>query len=129
MVELAVERAGEAELNQLGMTLEDMTQMVATGRVEDYVKGDIRFHSIIAEAAHNRFLLHLFTAIRQFLDQYIRESFTLMPQVLKISQQGHRRIFEALNQRDRKRAVAAMVKHIKLGQETLQKMQSTKDKL
>lgn len=126
MVELAVERANDKELNNLGIILEEMTLMVETERVEDYGKRDIRFHSIIAQAAHNRFLLHLFTAIRQFLDQFIRESFTLMPEVLNISQQGHRFIFEALKNRDRKRAVAAMIKHITLGQETLQKAQSTK---
>lgn len=127
MVELAVERASDSELNKLGVILEEMTLMVETGRVEDYGRRDIRFHSFIAQAAHNRFLLHLFTAIRQFLDQFIRESFTLMPEVLNISQQGHRLIFEALRNRDRKRAVAEMIKHIKLGQKTLQKVQSTKD--
>jgi GntR family transcriptional repressor for pyruvate dehydrogenase complex len=126
MVELAVERSSDAELKQLGMILEEMTLMVESGRIEDYGKRDIRFHSIIAQAAHNRFLLHLFTAIRQFLDQYIRESFVLMPEALRISQQGHCLIFEALKNRDKRRAVAEMIKHIQLGQETLQKMQRKK---
>jgi GntR family transcriptional repressor for pyruvate dehydrogenase complex len=126
MVELAVERANDEELNNLRIILEEMTLMVETKRVEDYCKRDIQFHSIIAQAAHNRFLLHLFTAIRQFLDQFIRESFTLIPEVINISQQGHRFIFEALNNRDRKRAVAAMIKHIRLGQETMKKVQSKK---
>ena len=122
MVELAVERASDAELNKLERILEEMTLMVETVGVENYSKKDIRFHHIIAQAAHNRFLLHLFTSIRQFLDQFIHESFALMPEALNISQQGHRAIFEALKDRDKKRAVEQMIKHIKLGQETLQKM-------
>lgn len=127
MVELAVERAREAELNKLRLILEQMALMVETGRVEEYGIRDFRFHSTIAQAAHNRFLLHLFTAIRQFLDQFIRESFTLMPEVLNISQRSHCLIFEDLSKRDRKRAVSEMIKHIQLGQETLLKAQSTKD--
>jgi GntR family transcriptional repressor for pyruvate dehydrogenase complex len=122
MVELAVERASDAELNKLESILQEMTRLVETVRVEEYSKRDIRFHHFIAQAAHNRFLLHLFTAIRQFLDQFIRESFTLMPEALNISQQGHHSILEALKERNKKRAVAEMVKHIKTGQETLQKL-------
>lgn len=126
MVELAVERASDAELNKLERILEEMSRMVETVRVDNYSKRDIRFHHIIAQAAHNRFLLHLFTAIRQFLDQFIHESFTLMPQALNISQQGHRAIFEALQARDKQQAVEQMIRHIKLGQETLQMMRCRK---
>jgi GntR family transcriptional regulator, transcriptional repressor for pyruvate dehydrogenase complex len=126
MVELAVERASDAELNKLQSVLQEMTILVETGRVEEYSKRDIRFHHYIAQAAHNRFLMHLFTAIRQFLDQFIRESFTLMPEALNISRQGHHAILEALLERNKRRAVAAMTKHIKLGQETLQKLHHKK---
>jgi GntR family transcriptional repressor for pyruvate dehydrogenase complex len=126
MAELAVERASDAELNRLERITDEMTHMVETGRVEDYSKKDIQFHHLIAQAAHNRFLLHLFTAIRQFLDQFIRESFTVMPEVLNISQQGHGAIVKALKARDKKQAAVEMIKHIKLGQETMQKMHSKK---
>lgn len=74
MVELAVERASDVELKKLERITDEMTRMVENGRVEDYSKKNIQFHHLIAQAAHNRFLSHLFTAIRQFLDQFIRES-------------------------------------------------------
>jgi len=122
MVELAVERASDAELDKLEGILEEMTRLSETLQVEEYSKRDIRFHHFIAQAAHNRFLLHLFTAIRQFLDQFIRESFTLMPKALNVSQRGHHAILEALKERNKTRAAAEMDKHIKTGQETLQKL-------
>lgn len=122
IVELAADRASDAELESLERVLEEMTRMVETGRVEDYGNTDIHFHDTIAQAAHNRFLLHLFTAIRQFLDQFIRESFILMPEVVGISQQGHHGIFDAMKNRDKKRAVEEMIKHIDLGQKAMAKL-------
>ena len=73
-VALAVERASDVELNNLERILEEMTLMVETMRVEDHTKTNIQFHHLIAQAAHNRFHFRLFTAIRQFPDQFIRES-------------------------------------------------------
>jgi GntR family transcriptional repressor for pyruvate dehydrogenase complex len=122
MVELAVVRASDAELLELDHLTHEMTRLVKARRVSDYVKSDIQFHHLIARAAHNRFLLHLFTAIRQFLDQFIRESFRLMPDVLNISQKGHLAIVKALMDRNKNQAVLEMIKHIQLGQETLQKI-------
>ena len=123
MVELAVDRATEAELKNLESILKEMNRLVQSLRVEEYSKKDIRFHHFIAQAAHNRFLMHLFTAIRRFLDQFLLESFTLMPEAMHISQSGHQGILAALKQRNKKRAVAEMAKHIKTGQDALQKIQ------
>jgi C4-dicarboxylate transporter DctM subunit len=50
-VELAVERASDAELKKLERILEEMSLMVETVRVENYSKRDIRFHHIILETA------------------------------------------------------------------------------
>ena len=82
---------------------------------------DIQFHYEIARAAHNRFLLHLFVTIRQFLNQFFAESFRLEPDLLKKTQRQHEHIFEALKKKDKKKARAEIESHMKMGQAVVEK--------
>ena len=116
MVELAVDRATPDELAHLGDVLREMSTLAEKGEVEGYRERDLVFHHLIAQAAHNRFLLHLFMTIRRFLEQFLKESFHVIPGMLRDSQVGHKGIFSALESRDRKRAVKEMIKHLGLVQ-------------
>jgi len=121
MIELAIERAGEEEINQLGRITEKLSRLAADQLVEEYRLMDIQFHYEIARAAHNRFLLHLFVTIRQFLNQFFAESFRLEPDILRKAQKHHEKIFMALKTGDKKRARAEIEKHIKMGQTIVEK--------
>ncbi len=116
MVRLAVDRVTSAELSSLKHVLSEMNALATKGDVEGYRERDLVFHHLIAQAAHNRFVLHLFMTIRRFLEQFLKESFDVMPDMLKHSQMGHKGIFSALESRDRKRAAKEMNKHLNLVQ-------------
>lgn len=114
MVELAVDRSTAEELSRLKNVLKEMNALADKGEVDGYRERDLLFHHLIAQASHNRFILHLFVTIRRFLEQFLKESFDIMPDMLQHSQMGHKGIFSALESRDRKRAVKEMNKHLGL---------------
>jgi GntR family transcriptional repressor for pyruvate dehydrogenase complex len=111
-VELAVTNATAAEIERMGHLVEAMAAAVKAGRLQDYVEKDVAFHHAIAEASHNRFLVHLFVTIRRLMERFIAESFTVMPGLIERSLKFHAKIYEALDRRDRRRAVAAMTNHL-----------------
>lgn len=129
IVELAIDRAGEEEINKLGRITEKLSRLAADQMVEEFRLMDIQFHYEIARAAHNRFLLHLFVTIRQFLNQFFAESFRLEPDILKKAQKHHENIFLALKAGDKKRAKAEIEKHIKMGQTVVEKHRRKGNKL
>lgn len=120
MLHLAVDRATDEELKHMGQLLEEMSILAEEGCVKEYREKDLQFHHMIAQAAHNRFILHLFMTIREYLGQFLKESFNVMPKMLKQSQEGHKGIFKALRARDRKRAGSEMIKHLSLVQKALE---------
>jgi GntR family transcriptional repressor for pyruvate dehydrogenase complex len=120
MVELAVDRATDEELAHLADVLEEMSALAENGEADGYREKDLLFHHLIAQAAHNRFLLHVFMTIRQFLEQFLKESFDVIPGMLRHSQQGHKDIFKAFQNKDRKRAVKGMNRHLRLVQKAVE---------
>jgi GntR family transcriptional repressor for pyruvate dehydrogenase complex len=121
MIELAIDRAGDAEISHLGEIIQKLSRFASENQVEEYRAVDIQFHYEIARAAHNRFLLHLFVTIRHFLEQFFVESFNLVPDILEKSQKHHEEIFQALKAGDKKKARAEIAKHMKLGRTTVNK--------
>ncbi len=113
MVELAVENATEEDIKKLESQIRDMRQALDENRTSDYTDIDVTFHYTIAEASHNRFMVHQIASIRGFLEQFMRESFTVLPGMLERSFRFHTEIFEAIRKRSPRKAAKQMSDHIK----------------
>jgi GntR family transcriptional repressor for pyruvate dehydrogenase complex len=111
-VELAVERATTEEIHEMGRMVDDMDQALKDDRKDDYEVADINFHYLVAKASQNQFLIHFSVTIRGIMERFIMEIFKILPNRYGRSMEFHRRIYEAIRQRDKKKAVKAMTSHI-----------------
>jgi GntR family transcriptional repressor for pyruvate dehydrogenase complex len=110
--ELSVKNASSEQINEMGLLIKEMTRSLKEGRIDDYIEQDVAFHFSIAKASHNRFLVNLFVTIRGFMEQYMRESFHLLPYMLERSLKFHQNIYQAIEGGSRSKAVSQMEKHI-----------------
>ena len=110
--ELSVKNASPEQINEMGLLIKEMTRSLKEGRIDDYIEQDVSFHFLIAKASHNRFLVNLFVTIRGFMEQYMRESFHLLPWMLERSLKFHQNIYQAVKDGSHSKAVFQMKKHI-----------------
>lgn len=120
MIALVVVRASDQEIAEVGQVIEEMRQAVRRQAVGDYQQQDLFFHNLLAKAAHNRFVMHVFQAIRQSFEQFLKEAFSVMPDMMDRSMNDHLEIYEALLNRDQERAVRAMNNHLMQVQNTIE---------
>ncbi len=111
-IELAVQNATEEQIQQMGSLIDEMAAAIRANRPDDYVQKDAAFHHLLAKATGNRFMVHLFLTIRRFMEQFLEESFSALPRMLDRSLADHKRIYQAIKNRDRKKALAEMKDHI-----------------
>lgn len=121
VAELAVKHAARADILKLASQIEAMGQYLEEGRSDEYTDMDVAFHVTIAEASHNRFMLHQLVNIRGFLEQFMRESFSVLPGMLERSLRFHRKIFKAIKDRNAKSAKHYMSRHIEDIQDGLER--------
>lgn len=119
--ELAVKNASPEQINEMGLLIKEMPRSLKEGRIDDYIEQDVAFHFSIAKASHNRFLINLFVTIRGFMEQYMRESFHLLPYMLERSLKFHQNIYQAIKSGSRSKALSQMEKHILDVQRAIQK--------
>ncbi len=112
VVELAVEHAQKEDLKKLGQIVDEMTVALHEDRTDDYSKLDMTFHHQIANASHNRFMVHMFVTIRGLMEQFIREAFTVIPGLLERSLKFHITIYEGINEKSKRKSVTSMKNHI-----------------
>jgi GntR family transcriptional regulator, transcriptional repressor for pyruvate dehydrogenase complex len=110
--ELSVKKAIPEQIKEMGLLIKEMTRSLKEGRIDDYIEQDVAFHFSIAKASHNRFLVNLFVTIRGFMEQYMRESFHLLPYMLERSLKFHQNIYQAIKGGSCSKAVSQMEKHI-----------------
>jgi len=110
--ELSVKNASPEQINEMRLLIKEMTRSLKEGRIDDYIEQDVAFHFSIAKASHNRFLVNLFVTIRGFMEQYMRESFHLLPYMLERSLKFHQNIYQAIGDGNHSKAVSQMEKHI-----------------
>jgi len=112
---LAAERAGRAQLRAIGAALEAIERARVQGR--SAVDEDLAFHRAIAQATGNG----EFPRFLQFIGRHLipRRTVSGLPErmggrraYLAIIQEEHRRIFEAIRDRDPKAAREAMRRHL-----------------
>ena len=120
-VDLSVRNGSPEQINEMGLLIKEMTRSLKEGRIDDYIEQDIAFHFLIAKASHNRFLINLFVTIRGFMEQYMRESFHLLPYMLERSLKFHQNICQAIKGGNRSTAIFQMKNHLLDIQRAIQK--------
>jgi GntR family transcriptional repressor for pyruvate dehydrogenase complex len=125
--ELSVKNASPEQINEMGLLIKEMTRSLKEGRIDDYIEQDVSFHFLIAKASHNRFLVNLFVTIRGFMEQYMRESFHLLPWMLERSLKFHQNIYQAVKGGSHSKAAFQMKKHILDVQRAIQKYYREKE--
>jgi GntR family transcriptional repressor for pyruvate dehydrogenase complex len=105
---LAAERAREPELDRLDRLTERMRAAV---EFEDYRRGDVRFHIGIAEASRSARLVAAMTEVQGQMSDLIAR-IAHPPEVLRTSNEQHRRLIAALRRGDSARAVRIVRQHI-----------------
>ncbi|MBW2370521.1 MAG: FadR family transcriptional regulator, partial [Deltaproteobacteria bacterium] len=93
IVELGVENIQPEEVQQLGALVEKMNTALKENKTKLYSKLDAEFHHQLALASHNRYMTHMFFNINNLMEQFIREAFTVVPDLLDNSMTYHRNIF------------------------------------
>jgi GntR family transcriptional repressor for pyruvate dehydrogenase complex len=125
--ELAVKNASLEQINEMGLLIKQMPRSLKEKRIDDYIEQDVAFHFSIAKASHNRFLVNLFVTIRGFMEQYMRESFHLLPYMLERSLKFHQNIYQAIKGGSRLKAISQMEKHILDVQRAIQEYYRNQD--
>lgn len=125
--ELSVKNVSSEQIKEMGLLIKEMTRSLKEGRIDDYIEQDVAFHFSIAKASHNRFLVNLFVTIRGFMEQYMRESFHLLPYMLERSLKFHQNIYQAIGDGNHSKAVSQMEKHILDVQRAIQKYYREKE--
>ncbi len=100
------------EIRELSEIVDQMPKALKEGRTGGYTDLDLAFHYKIAEAAHNRFMLHMFVTLRGLMEQFMRETFNVLPGLLERSLKFHINICQAIGNRDVKKASRNMNRHI-----------------
>ncbi len=106
---LAAARASQAEIDEIGETIELMRSETTKGR--SIFEADMKFHLVIASAAHNEVLSHAVQLLRNMLRHWIYLKLQL-PEVPGQVIQEHVAIFEAIRNRDSVAARASMLHHL-----------------
>jgi GntR family L-lactate dehydrogenase operon transcriptional regulator len=105
---LAAERATPAEIARLEAAIEEQRETLATGGAID---ADVKFHSLLAQAGHNRVLVAAVELIRRE-----KQLTVLLDAMLKRTTHkwvvGHEAILAAVKRRDPDEAERAMLEHL-----------------
>jgi len=117
---LAAERMSDEQLAAIVRTLNDMKQCAEANDVDGAVKADIEFHDLINLAARNELLAKLNDSINYVLLES-RYAYFQDVQRISLSWEQHRRVVEALSNKDAQAAFAAMLEHV---QKTRDRMRS-----
>lgn len=110
--ELSVKNIKSDQIKEMDSLIKEMHKSLNEDRIDDYIGLDLAFHYLIAKASHNRFLINIFITIRGFLEQYMRESFRVMPWMLARSLKFHQNIYQAIKDENISKAVWHMRRHI-----------------
>ncbi len=112
MVELATERITKNELAMLAGSIETMKTALRNDDYRTYLSEDVKFHYQIANASHNRYIIHMFITIRGLMEKFMDDIFEHFPELLDNSFEHHQKIFDAISSRDTERAIAEIRLHI-----------------
>lgn len=119
IIELAVDRAGEEDIQELEKIVEKMKKLKEMGK--SFSREDAEFHICLARSTHNPFLVSLMETINPFILEWIyrRERLISPEEVIRL----HEYVLLSLKSRDKQKSIQAMKKHLQHSEEIFRKMQ------
>jgi len=112
MARSAVERITDNELKNMAEAIENMKQALDEEDKAKFQKEDLSFHYQIANASHNRYIIHMFVTIRSLMDQFMIETFNILPGLKHDSLKYHIAIYEAMKTGNKTKVVSYVKNHI-----------------
>ncbi len=120
-VRLAAERAKKADIKLLRSILADFEKALEEDDAVALATTDEAFHTAIMRAAHNELLLGIGEEIAKAFRPYRLRSFAFSELALH-ARDPHRRIMEAIEERDPDKAYEEMVRHLKISEEDIRRV-------
>lgn len=120
---LAAKRISEEMVDKIFQTIEKMEYGARSQNIEAAVEADIEFHDFISQASQNAFLINLNDSINYALLEGRHAAFQDPNRILR-SCEEHRRVAEAIRQRDPQAATKAMLDHIYNAKEAIRQLTS-----
>lgn len=108
-LELACERAGKDKIKILKNHIDHMEK--AINDLSEFLKYDMLFHQAIVAASENKVLVTAFNAISEYL-KYSQVYTSIHEGEEDKAMEFHRKIFEAIKEKQKKQGVAALEKHL-----------------
>lgn len=108
---LCAERASSRGIQSIAAVVREMERSLDAGAGR-CLSLDLEFHLCIAEHSHNKVLHQLFRTIRELLQDVIEKSLQI-PGSIRLAYDQHRKILEAIEARNPRKARAAMRIHLK----------------
>ena len=109
---LALVRISKEELKSLKTDIAIMKNSLKAENRKQYLKADMSFHFHLANASHNRYLVHMFLTIHGLMEQFMVEVFDLIPDLMENSMDYHSTIYDELSRRNGDKAVTVMEAHL-----------------
>ena len=109
---LAAINATKQDKIEILKSLELMEKEFKTGRIENYKEKDHKLHINISTASHNQVLINVVIAIRELLPAAIDRAFVQSDELVASAMDYHRKIYEAIENRDPDSAKRLMEEHL-----------------
>lgn len=119
---LAAYRITPSELGRLRVIVDTMEEAISTGRREQVIIANMRFHDVIYAAAGNEMLDRLGRDLREFVRRFSTLPFASPERVNHVLGE-HQAIFDALERHDPEAAEAASDAHLGAAREYVVRMQ------
>ncbi len=116
---LAAKNATKKQIKEMGALINKMAKAGEEGDTQKLSEQDIDFHFLIAQATGNRVMIHLLANIRGLMEKFMHEAFLVLHDQKRYLK-AHRDIFEAIKQKNPKKASSLIKKHIMDVQKDLQ---------
>lgn len=110
--ELAIERMGPGELEQLHNLFERMMAAVNAGHFEEFADIDLEFHRLFVAAAEHTRLLQMWETLTDVTHAFIVVNASLDQENYRIIAEGHQAILQAFHDRDLAGIKAALTFHL-----------------
>jgi DNA-binding GntR family transcriptional regulator len=108
---LAAERMTEAELEELERILVKKAEAVEANDLEEVVEADTEFHDLLYKSSRNQRLSQIISNLREQIQRF-RATSLADPRRMRESLEEHKKIVEALSERNIATAQAAAQEHI-----------------
>ncbi|UWP60940.1 GntR family transcriptional regulator [Ruminococcus gauvreauii] len=117
-MQFACERIGEPQLEQIREAALEFEQVMESDDITALAQADVKFHELIYEATKNRRLIQIINNLREQMYRY-RIEYLKDSNARRTLVKEHREIYEALKERDHKKANDCMRDHIENQQKAI----------